>query len=83
MPSSDRSWVMVVLLTAGRGTSHGSVTRVGCGLCLEPAGILAEHKRPSTSVSQRVTATPVDKVEHADDKQHHEEIILADHDILL
>ena len=39
---------------------------------------LANH-----SVSQRVTATPVDEVKHADDEQHHEEIILADHGILL
>jgi hypothetical protein len=38
---------------------------------------------PIASVSQGVTATPMDEVEHADEKQHHEEIILADHGILL
>ena len=37
----------------------------------------------STSVSQGMTAIPVDEVEHAENEQHHEEIILADHDVLL
>ena len=48
-------------------------------------GILQHAKGylPNASVSEGVTATPIDEVEHADDEQHHEEIILADHDILL
>jgi hypothetical protein len=74
---------MVVWLTTGRRTSHWIVTRVGYGLHLEPARILAPHHKTSTSVSQGMTATPVDEVEHAENEQHHEEIILADHDILL
>jgi hypothetical protein len=43
----------------------------------------AKSYLPNHLVSQGVTATPVDEVEHAEDEQHHEEIILADRDILL
>jgi hypothetical protein len=48
-------------------------------------GILQKTKSyfPNNSMSPGVAATPMDEVEHADEKQHHEEIILADHDILL
>ena len=43
----------------------------------------AKSYLPNNSMSPGVTAAPMEEVEHADDKQHHEEIILADHDILL
>ena len=52
-------------------------------LLLQSAGLIIIILRVLlNSVSQGGTATPVHKEQKADDEQYHEEIIVADHDIL-
>jgi hypothetical protein len=48
-------------------------------------GILRQLKKylPYASMSPGMTATPMDQVKNEDHEQYHEEIILADHGILL